>query len=119
MSDERADLDLDDLDRDRADLEARFRALEQEAAIQRMRAAEGRGPVGPGSAADASTGPPRGANDDLADIKAALDGDTATGARFVLLLCPSCGARNRTDVTSLRDRLPICGGCKHDLSFGR
>ena len=37
--------------------------------------------------------------------------------RYLLVLCPGCGAKNRMSLTRVRTAKPICGRCKQDLSF--
>ncbi len=120
--------DYDDiLDGDRRQVEERFRELEYDAEIERIRREQG---AAPGAAA--SRGEGRGgaaaAGDPLADMKAALDGDEgsspdeAAGAaveRYVLALCPHCDAKNRVSLTKLRTGNPTCGACKEPLSFTR
>ena len=107
--------DLDDLDlggEREAKLEARFQELEREAELEKLRRKEGLGGHGPEAR-------PTG-NDPLSKMKAALDGEgkrRSVSTARVLLLCPSCGAKNRTNLEKLRKRLPLCGGCKKPLSF--
>lgn len=121
---------------DEADLEARFRELEREEELARMRSGR---PAGerPGekdaarssdTASRSSGGPPRGErpprgeqssdDDDLADLKAAVESD-APLERYVLALCPGCQAKNRVSLTKLRKGEPRCGRCKRDLSFSK
>lgn len=93
-------------------LEERFRELEYEAEIERLRRESG-APAKPKEASEG--GAPRD-DDPLSEMKAALDGD-AELERFVLALCPHCKAKNRVSLTRLRSGEPRCGGCKQDLSF--
>ncbi len=85
--------DLDDfLDGRSAEIEARFRQLELDAEIARMRAGDRGAPPPEGAADDA---PPRGNPDDsLSDLKAALDQEQELPSRSLMVLCPS--ARPRT-----------------------
>lgn len=118
--------DYDDiLDGDRQRVEDRFRELEVEAEIDRMRRQQGGAPrrERPAAATGASGA------DDLADMKAALDGDGPAGdaeendhadaERYVLAICPHCDAKNRVSLTKLRTGDPKCGACKKPLSFTR
>ena len=104
--------DLLDDDARKADLEARFRELEREEELERLRKGGG-SKKRSSTSAGSNTGP-----DDLSDMKAQLD-DDAEPERFVLLLCPHCEAKNRTSLTKVRTRLPRCGGCHKPLSFTR
>jgi hypothetical protein len=126
------DDDFDPLDDRQAELEARFRELERDAEIERLRA-QGGAPreKGQGSATREKGGAtPRGgseATDPLAEMKQRLDRDPADaapvdseeGERFLLVLCPSCQAKNRMSLTRVRTGTPICGGCRAPLSFAR
>jgi hypothetical protein len=121
--------DYDDiLGADDRRVEERFRDLEQDAEIERMRREQG-GSRRPAPASSGDQGP-----DPLADMKAAFrDDDAATpqreaqqaeadGAdveRYVLALCPHCDAKNRVSLTKLRGGDPKCGACKQPLSFER
>jgi hypothetical protein len=112
--------DLKDvLDDQEADLEARFRELEQEAEIERLRSASGapsreqRGPAGQPAAPSAASS---GASDPLADLKAAVEG-SAEMPLYLLVLCPHCEARNRVGLAKVRTLRPICGRCKKELAF--
>lgn len=58
-------------------------------------------------------------SDPLGDLKAALDGDAPAGKRYVVVVCPSCSAKNRVPLERLRTKVPVCGRCKTDLSFLR
>jgi hypothetical protein len=117
--------DLDDIiDPRKAELEARFRELEYEAEIERLREQGGGGPAPrpgaePGGAPpDAEPGPDPGVEDPLSDLKAAVDGSREV-ERYLLVVCPGCGARNRMSLTRVRTANPICGGCKGDLAVIR
>lgn len=106
--------DADDpIDGERARVEARFRELERDEELRRMRG----GPAP--DAAAAGSGEP--GADDLAGMKAALGGEDERaadpGERYVVLLCPSCAAKNRTSLTRVRHSLPRCGACKKPLWF--
>lgn len=105
--------DLDDfLDGRSAEIEARFRQLELDAEIARMRHGSGGG-----SAPDAP--PPAGGEDTedpLSDLKAALEQEQ-DHPRYLLVLCPHCQGKNRMSLTRARTMNPICGRCKEDLSF--
>ncbi len=59
------------------------------------------------------------AKDPLGDLKAALDGEARPQQRYLVVMCPSCSAKNRVPLERLRARLPVCGRCKTDLSFLR
>jgi ribosomal protein L40E len=116
----------DPLDDNRDELEARFRELEQDAEIERLRQEAGRAPASGPRGAGAST-----TDDDLSDLKASVDhGDQAPEAEadadaeadaeaYLLVICPECGARNRTSLRKVRASQPICGRCKALLSFRR
>lgn len=119
---------MDDiLDGDRSRLEARFRELELQAEVERMRREQGGAPsAGASSSARATAGDDA---DPLADMKAALGGDEKAASsapqsepgaaveRYVLAICPHCDAKNRISLTRLRSANPRCGGCKEPLSF--
>lgn len=117
--------DLDDfLDGKRADLEARFEELENEAEIDRMRKNAGAppprreraaAPDGDDDKASASAGAAAG-DDPLSDMKDALDGDGEM-ERYLLVVCPGCKAKNRMSLKKVRTAAPKCGKCKQDLSF--
>lgn len=115
----RDDLDDDPLADRSAELEARFRELERDAEIEKLRAQQG------GSPGDGTSAPPRarpvpGSEDPLAKMKAALDGEEQPDAeRYLLVLCPSCNAKNRMSLTKVRTQNPICGGCRASLAFTR
>ena len=113
--------DHDDLlDDGRAELEARFRELEQDAEIERLRRETGRRPA----AGRAATGTGS-TDDDLSDLKASLDdedhgpADDDDDEEYLLVLCPACGARNRTSLRRVRTSQPLCGRCKETLSARR
>jgi len=108
----------DILDEKDARLEERFRELEYEAEIERLKK-QGTTPQGhetPKPEAGATTSPSK--DDPLSEMKAALDDDGEL-ERFVLALCPHCSAKNRVSLERLRGGDPRCGGCKQDLSFSR
>lgn len=91
-----------------AELEARFRELEGEPdlAALKARAAAGGGRVDPAAG-----------EDPLAAMKASVQGRPAEA--YVIVMCPSCGGKNRAKVARLRQELPRCGRCKADLAFTR
>lgn len=125
--------DMDDiLDGDRSRLEARFRELELQAEVERMRREQGGAPSGGAGSSAGRSSARSTASDDadpLADMKAALGDDkkatssapkSEPGAeveRYVLAICPHCDAKNRISLTRLRSANPRCGGCKQPLSF--
>lgn len=108
MSTDDIDLELEALlgDRD-AELEARFRELEGGADLEALKREAAR--QGPG--ADAAP-----ADDPLAAMKASVDGRARPKRPYVVLLCPSCGGKNRASVERLREELPRCGRCKAELA---
>jgi hypothetical protein len=115
------DEDLDDLlDDRRADLEARFRELEHEAEIERLRGQSGgsskKAPPAASAPEPSATGTATGESDPLADLKAAVDG-SAPLERYMLVLCPHCEAKNRLSLTKVRTLNGRCGRCKKDLSY--
>jgi hypothetical protein len=119
------DDDIDDvLDDRKADLEARFRELEREAEIERMRGGAPRAEPGSPPPAEpkpsAASGPKAGGadRDPLADLKAAVEGGAAL-ERYLLVLCPHCDAKNRMSLAKVRTASPICGRCKRELSFAK
>ena len=118
------DDDIDDvLDNHKADLEARFRELERDAEIERMRGgprAERGGPPPTEPNPAATPGPKPGGTDGdpLADLKAAVEGSAAL-ERYLLVLCPHCDAKNRMSLTRVRTASPVCGRCKRELSFSK
>ena len=116
------DDDLDDLlDGRKAEVEERFRELEHEEEIERLRAKAGA--PRPPRADKQSTPDPAGApgaaappgDDPLADLKAAVNG--AEVERYLLVECPHCQGKNRVPLTKLRTSNPVCGRCKKELSF--
>ena len=134
--------DLDDLLGVDDELEAAFRELDAQIQLDALRRDAPRGASKKGSRPEPKGSKPdtRGATPDpLADLKSALDGqerpakggrsaerskpaegrDQAPKARYLVVVCPSCGAKNRVPLDRLRERLPICGRCKTDLSFTR
>ena len=40
-------------------------------------------------------------------------------ARFMVVVCQECDAKNRVPLKKLRTQLPVCGACKRDLAFWR
>ncbi len=104
--------DLDDfLDGRSAEIEARFRQLELDAEIARMR--QQAGGKAPDDAPSSSGG---GEEDPLSDLKAALEQEQ-DHPRYLLVMCPHCQGKNRMSLTRARTMNPICGRCKEDLSF--
>lgn len=107
--------DLDDfLDGRKAELEARFRKLEFDAEIEKLRYQSGGTP-----ASDDPAAPPADSDsepDPLADLKAALEHEQDS-PRYLLVLCPHCNAKNRMNLVQARAKNPVCGGCKEDLAF--
>lgn len=111
--------DLDDfLDGNRAELEARFEELEQEAEIERMRREGGAPPPRRERTAGGTDDREQaaGGDDPLSEMKDALDSDKEL-ERYLLVLCPACDAKNRMSLTKVRTASPVCGRCKKDLSF--
>jgi hypothetical protein len=109
--------DLDELlDDRRPDLEARFQELERDAEIERIRQQTGAPPPRAQASASPSEDPPAAGDDPLSEMKDAIDSDKEL-ERYLLVLCPKCGAKNRMSLTRVRTAKPICGRCKEDLSF--
>jgi len=109
--------DLDDLLDDRkADLEARFQELEREAEIERLRQTGGAGASSPPRDPGPADAPAAPGADPLADMKAVFESDQEL-ERYLLVVCPDCGAKNRMSLTRVRTAKPVCGRCKQDLSF--
>ena len=105
--------DLDDfLDGRSAEIEARFRQLELDAEIARMRGGAG----GKAAGADAPPAAHEDQDDPLSDLKAALEQEQ-DHPRYLLVLCPHCQGKNRMSLTRARTMNPVCGRCKEDLSF--
>ncbi len=102
---------LDPLGDEAAELEARFRKLEEEAEMDDLRrraGVEGEAPA----KEEGRAGP-----DPLADMKAALDSDEPTDTeRHLLVICPGCGGKNRVSMTKVRTGDPVCGRCKEKLA---
>jgi hypothetical protein len=110
------DDDLDDvLDGRKAEMEERFRELEHEEEIERLRQKSGAPPRAPRQQPDAAGHAQPAGEDPLADLKAAVDG--AEVERYVLVECPHCQGKNRVPLSKLRRANPVCGRCKKDLSF--
>jgi len=110
------DDDFDPLDDRQAELEARFRELERDAEIERLR-----GKSAAPSGEKPRPGPGSKAADPLADMKAALEreGDTPELERYLIVLCPHCQAKNRMSLSKVRTQNPICGGCRSPLAVTR
>jgi hypothetical protein len=121
-SDERDELE-DLLDGRQADLEARFRDLEQQDEIEQLRRQAG---AAPRSAGQGLSGGPTGSSaqsaakdpDPLAELKNSLDGQ-GIPERFLFVVCPHCSTKNRLSLTKVRRLTPLCGQCKKDLSFAK
>lgn len=128
--------DLDDLLNGDDELEAAFRELDAQIKLDELRAKGPRRGKETGrrgaSGSSRSHGTSAGTADPLADLKTALDGDASPpkratkvnapksqGARYLVVVCPDCGGKNRVPLARLRKSLPICGRCKRDLSFER
>jgi hypothetical protein len=115
--------DLDDLlDGGRAEMEERFRELERQEEVERLRAQAGVAPPGsPGDERNAPAGSrppgstPPAAEDPLSDLKAAVEG--AEVERYLLVECPHCQGKNRVALSKLRRLDPVCGRCRQALSF--
>ncbi len=103
---------IDPLGDEAAELEARFRAMEEEADLDdlRRRAGVAPGPSDVGSGADAPIGP-----DPLSDLKAAIDNDGPVET-YLLAICPACQTKNRISMTRVRTGEPVCGKCKEKLA---
>ena len=110
--------DLDDVLDDReADLEARFRDLERQAEIERLRTESGAPPRDtPGAQPAPPPAEKPGAPDPLADLKAAVEGSGELPL-YLLVLCPHCEGKNRVSLAKVRSLKPMCGRCKKDLAF--
>jgi|GEM_PF-2223456 len=66
--------------------------------------------------------PPSGSGDaNIQDPTAALKARLAgkTEPLFLVVLCPSCGSKNRTSLDRLRSAVPRCGRCGGDLTRHR
>jgi len=140
--------DLDDLLHGDDELEAAFRELDAQIKLDELRrngparksAGGARKASGRAKAARTTSKAPK---DPLADLKAAFDGKAAPSKkttaskpkaakkpratskakgpvqRYLVVVCPSCGGKNRVPLERLRKNLPVCGRCKTDLSFER
>ncbi|MGB0588553.1 MAG: hypothetical protein ACPGU1_02630 [Myxococcota bacterium] len=141
--------DLDDLLHGDDELEAAFRELDAQIKLDELRrsgparknAGGARKASGRAKATRATSKAP---HDPLADLKAAFDGKAAPNKkkttskpkaaakkpratskakgsvqRYLVVVCPSCGGKNRVPLERLRKSLPVCGRCKTDLSFER
>ena len=118
------DDDLDDLlDGRKAEVEERFRELEHEEEIERLREKAGAprrppqsGDARPGGGEQGAPGPNAAPGDDpLADLKAAVSGSEVE--RYLLVECPHCQGKNRVALSKLRRLNPVCGRCKQELAF--
>ena len=106
----------DPLSDEAAELEARFRKLEQEAEMDDLRRRAGV-PDPPPDHPPAEDAPSAGP-DPLADLKAALDSDEPI-ERYMLAICPGCAGKNRVSMTKVRTGDPLCGRCKEPLAKGK
>jgi ribosomal protein S27E len=104
-------IDDDSIDEERAELEARFRELEAESAVEALRNNVSGGERPAPAAADAGPDP-------LAAMKAQFEARPAA-SRFLLVLCPQCQAKNRTRLDRLRQADPVCGACGRPLAMAR
>ena len=100
--------DLDFLLNDaNAALEAKFRELEAAESIDEFKHTSGARPA-------ASKDPLQTLKEQLAS---SAPSEPRTTQRYVLLICPSCKAKNRTSLEKLRLMEPKCGGCGDNLAF--
>ena len=115
--------ELDELLNKNDELEAAFRELDAKLKMDEMRR-DGK----PTRKATSTSKTGTKTRDPLKDLKAAVDGEApkktkakAKGpkARYLVVVCPSCGGKNRVPLERLRKSLPVCGRCKTDLSFER
>ncbi len=106
---------IDPLGDEAAELEARFRALEEEADMAELRRKAG---MPPENAPTPETNAPPAGPDPLADMKAALDSDEPLET-YLLVICPGCQGRNRVSMTKVRTGEPVCGRCKEALAAPR
>lgn len=74
-----------------AELEERFRRLEQEEELDAFKAKVGARP--------------------------ASESRSSTEERFFLVLCPQCNGKNRVSLTRVKSQMPRCGRCKSELWF--
>jgi hypothetical protein len=131
---------FDDLLHGDDELEAAFRELDAQIKLDELRR---NGPTRKASGASrkATSGAKtkraasKAADDPLADLKAAFDGEASVDPaqraakpkraskakvkRYLVVVCPSCSGKNRVPLERLRKSLPVCGRCKTDLSFER
>lgn len=103
----------DPLGDEAAELEARFRKLEQDAEMDDLRRKAGVPDPSPQQAP--SEDAPSAGPDPLSDLKAALDSDEPM-ERYMLVICPGCGGKNRVSMTKVRTGDPVCGRCKAPLA---
>lgn len=104
---------VDPLGDEAAEMEARFRKLEEEAEMDDLRRRAGVPDGAPAGAPKSET--PSAGPDPLKDLKAALDSDDPV-ERYLLAICPSCQGKNRISMTKVRTADPICGSCKEPLT---
>lgn len=112
----------DFLDDEKLELEAKFRELEYEEEIRKMKSRSG----STNRASDSKRNTSKtNADDPLAAMKDKLNStDDAQKTKddsklFVLVLCTSCHAKNRVDLDRLRNAAPVCGSCKKALAFAK
>ncbi len=127
--------DLDDLLDTDFELEARFRELQAKVDLEELKRDGGsrrsqtrkKAAPKPDRSAKKAPRPEKKAtrakrsaktSDPLGDLKSQLDGDKPI-ARYLLVLCPSCGRKNRVPLARLRAELPVCGACREDLAAVR
>ena len=122
---------MDELLRTSEELEARFRDLESQMELDEIEAEVAREKRRRGTTEASRTGdkdaPQSGesVNDPLADLKSAFEtpeppeAPSKARARFMVMICQECDAKNRVPLKKLRTQLPVCGACKRDLAFWR
>ena len=127
--------ELDDLLDGDDELEAAFRELDAQLKMEEMRKKGGatrgkstsRKATGNASKKSTRANPTA---DPLKDLKAAFGGKQGAAdkkaktrqgpvKRYLVVVCPSCDAKNRVPLERLKKKLPVCGRCKTDLSFVR
>ena len=131
--------DLDDLLHGDDELEAAFRELDAKIKLDELRREgptrkAGRDAKRAQGGAKSKRTATKATDDPLADLKAAFDGKKKPSPakkrkaapkskgpvkRYLVVVCPGCGGKNRVPLERLRKSLPVCGRCKTDLSFER
>ena len=101
----------DDLFEEDDPLEAAFRDLEAELALDQLKRKR---PGSPPPTRTASSGEPP---DPLADLKAIVGGNDKPDV--MLVRCTSCHANNRVPLKKLRRAQALCGRCGHVLAVER